>query len=378
MEPQMWGDDNNDQDDALVCEQIQNELNDKIEDHEFHHIAGHKWDKGSLIFKVELCSGKSFEVPFNLFQKDCPMETAKYIRNNVVESKRGGIYENWAKKTIETSERTIRRLSSCYDVDKFIRVRKNIDISLKLRRVSRNKRNGKVKNKEKFGINIPNSVKEALTLDRINKNNLWAQAITKEMEGLNNANCFKYYPGHHKFPSCYQYTPLRIIFDIKKEDFRRKARLVAGGHVVNSTMFESYSSVVQTKSLRLLLTIALGHSLTIVTADIGNAFIQAVTEEKIWSKCGKEFGDKAGCVVEIKKALYSLSTSARQWSLQLGDTIKSYGFQPSRADPGLWLKKSFDGLYYEYIATHVDDLIIASKDPMVYRKTTGNLSTTKC
>ena len=137
----------------------------------------------------------------------------------------------------------------------------------------RNKRNRKKKNREKFGIIIPNSVKEALALDRINKNNLWEQAIIKELEGLNNTNCFKYYPGHHKFPSCYQYTPLRIIFDIKKEDFRRKARLVAGGHVVDSTMFESYSSVVQTKSLRLLLTIALGHSLAIVTADICYAFI---------------------------------------------------------------------------------------------------------
>ena len=69
MEPQMWGDDNNDQDNALVCEQIQNELNDKIEDHKFHHIAGYKWDEGSLIFKVELCSGKSFEVPFNLLSE---------------------------------------------------------------------------------------------------------------------------------------------------------------------------------------------------------------------------------------------------------------------------------------------------------------------
>jgi len=30
-----------------------------------------------------------------------------------------------------------------------------------------------------------------------------------------------------------------MIFDVKKEDFRRKARLVAGGHVVNASMFES-------------------------------------------------------------------------------------------------------------------------------------------
>jgi len=105
--------------------------------------------------------------------------------------------------------------------------------------------------------------------------------MAKEMAGLNTANCFKYYPGHHKFGKEYQYAPLRMIFDVKKEDFRRKARLVAGGHVINSSMFESYSSVVQTNSLRLLQTVALNEDFKIITADIGNAFIQAFTKEKI-------------------------------------------------------------------------------------------------
>ena len=247
-----------------------------------------------------------------------------------------------------------------------MRLRKNAEITLTLRRLSKNSRDKKNVKREKFGIDIPNSVREALILDRINKNNLWADAIKKEMLGLNNAQCFQYYPGHHKFSEQHQYAPLRMIFDIKKEDFRRKAILVAGGHVVNSSMFESYSSVVQTMSLRLLQTIALSEGLKIVTTDIGNAFIQAFTKEKIWSRCGNEFGEKTGCVVEVKKALYGLATSARQWSLALGDTLKSFGFTPSRADPDLWIKMSNDKTHYEYIATHVDDLIIASKNPLFY------------
>ena len=188
------------------------------------------------------------------------------------------------------------------------------------------------------------------------------------MEALNTAKCFKYHPSHHKLPSTYQFAPLRMIFDIKKEDFRRKARLVAGGHVVNASMFESYSSVVQTISLRMLQTIALNEGLDIMTADVGNAFIQAYTNEKIYSRCGKEFGDREGCIVEIKKALYGLSTSARQWSLELGDKLRTLGFKPSRADPDLWIRMADDGTHYEYIATHVDDLIIASKNPDKYIK----------
>ena len=81
-----------------------------------------------------------------------------------------------------------------------------------------------------------------------------------------------------------------MIFDVKSEDLRRKARMVAGGHVVDATMFESYASVVHTRSIRLLMTVAVNHNIPFVTGDIGNAFVQAKTKEKIYSIAGKEFG----------------------------------------------------------------------------------------
>ena len=39
------------------------------------------------------------------------------------------------------------------------------------------------------------------------------------------------------------------------------------------------------------------------------------------------------------------------------------GFQPSKADPDIWMKPTDDGKPYEYIAVYVDDLCVASKDP---------------
>ena len=46
-----------------------------------------------------------------------------------------------------------------------------------------------------------------------------------------------------------------------------------------------------------------------MTVDISNAYIHAKCVEKIYSKCGPEFGDKEGAIVIIKKALYGLATS---------------------------------------------------------------------
>ena len=46
--------------------------------------------------------------------------------------------------------------------------------------------------------------------------------------------------------------------------------------------------------------------------------------------------------------------------------MRIIGFPPSRADPDLWIKKSEEYSGYDYIATHVDDLLIASKEPTKY------------
>ena len=156
------------------------------------------------------------------------------------------------------------------------------------------------------------------------------------------------------------------MFDINKEDLRKKSRLVAGGHVIDSTMYQSYSSVVQTRTVRILETIAMNEGMDIVTGDISNAFEQAFTDEKIWSQCGKEFSVRENCAIQIRKVLYGLSTSARQWSLAPGDLIRGMSFTTSHANPDLWIRSTDDNKTFEYIASHVDDVIIVSESPGKY------------
>eukprot|EP00957_Ditylum_brightwellii_P043440 3293567-Ditylum_brightwellii.AAC.1 len=42
------------------------------------------------------------------------------------------------------------------------------------------------------------------------------------------------------------------------------------------------------------------------------------------------------------------------------------GFIPSRADQDAWLRKSEDHAGYDYIAMHIDDIIIVAKNPAKY------------
>ena len=255
-------------------------------------------------------------------------------------------------------------MSRHYNIGRTLRLQMCKEI--KIRRISKNRRALKKKNRIKFGIEIPNNVRHALLLDKKNNNNAWGEAILKEMNALTKAQVWDFKPPNHKLEQGYQFAPLTLIFDVKQEDLRRKARLVAGGHVVDSSMYESYASVVQTRTIRILETIAMNENLKFVTGDISNAFVQADTKEKIYSIAGPEFGDKEGSIVLINKALYGLATSARQWSLALGDSIRDMGFRPTRADPDLWIRESDDGNSYEYIATYVDDIIVVAKEPMRY------------
>ena len=352
------------EDDALVDQQIADTLQSEEEDYEFRNIQGHYWKDGTLMFIVELTSGKTYDVPFWLLKKDRPIETAKHIRHKVVENKRGGRYEQWAKEVLMRAQRIIRRLHRHHNISRTMRLDAYKEI--KMRRLSKNQQNKRKKNRMKFGIEVPNNVRHALLLDRKNGNKAWAEAISKEMTALENAGVWEFRPPNYKLSKGYQYAPLTLIFDVKQEDLRRKARLVAGGHVVDASMYESYSSVVQTRTIRILETIAMSEGLKFVTGDIGNAFVQANTNERIYSIAGPEFGEKEGSLVIIKKALYGLATSARQWSLTLGEAIAEMGFQPTRADPDLWIKLDQENNKYEYIATYVDDIIVVSKNPMQY------------
>jgi hypothetical protein len=61
-----------------------------------------------------------------------------------------------------------------------------------------------------------------------NDNNLWQDAVRKEMKNVRIA--FKILNGDESVPTTYQEICCHMIFDVKMEDFRRNARFVAGGH----------------------------------------------------------------------------------------------------------------------------------------------------
>ena len=84
-----------------------------------------------------------------------------------------------------------------------------------------------LKRTHKFGVELLKYIADAHAIEKNNGNTLWADEIAKEVKNIRVA--FNVVPDGHHIPQNYQFSHCHMIFDMKMEDSRRKARYVAGG-----------------------------------------------------------------------------------------------------------------------------------------------------
>ena len=119
----------------------------------------------------------------------------------------------------------------------------------------------------------------------------------------------------HKGTRVFKKTKVHLIFDVM-HDGRHKAMLVADAHLTDIQVNSVYSEVVSLRGIRLLLFIAELNKLQVWRMDIGNAYLEAKTKEKVCFIAGPEFKDMEGHLLTIHKALHGLQQSS--------DTLQSY------------------------------------------------------
>jgi len=144
---------------------------------------------------------------------------------------------------------------------------------------------------------------------------------------------------------------------------RHKARLVAGGHLTEAND-DAYSSVISLKSMRLALVVGEANGKHPMVGDIGNAYLEAFTKEKVYFVAGPEFGERAGHILVIVKALYGLRTSGLRFHERLADALRAEDWKPSYCDADLWIKDV--GESYDYLCVWVDDLLCIADNPEAF------------
>ena len=178
--------------------------------------------------------------------KECyPVQTAKYAVTNDIDTEPAFIY--WVTHTLNKRDSIISI------------VKKQQTIYLK--------------KTHKFGIEMPKKVKEADKLDANNGDTKWMDAILKEMTNVRVA--FDILKNGDHVPIVHKQINCHLIYEVKMEDFRCKARLVAGGHMTETPKSMTYSLIFGRETVHIALTIAALNNLQVKAGDVMNAYVTA-------------------------------------------------------------------------------------------------------
>jgi len=361
-----------------------NDAEDKDTDFDVDDIIGHRYVDGALELHVKFMSGDEEYILWDIVREDDPKIVAEYILATDFKNKiQTGILQRWARKFLRSVRKTMRRLfgvsyhgytSSSRSEEqqhppnmRFTCATRREELKNAYARRAAQKRKKPGRNNRhmgefKYGVEVPQNYKDVARLDEAAGNRRWHEAIAKEVAALLHHGCFEFKQAGYKPPRDYQRAPLKMIYDVKP-DGTYKARFVVQGCRVDPRGLSTRATVVKSISVRTLDIIAEHFGLKVTTGDIGNAFVQAHTKEKCYVQCGPEFGNKAGLIAIIIRALYGLTTSAERFRTLLADFLRSLGFIPSRFDRDVWMRLREEKDGYDYICTHVDDFKIAARDP---------------
>ena len=312
--------------------------NEDISDTQLAQIDDHGFRDGHLHFLVRWPTDETSWERYDKLRTDYPHMTAEYIEQfkpsrTQSPTRTERLIHKWAHHQLRQRNRRINCIMGSFEF--------GIDLDNNVVILRRKKKSKKKKNfferVFQYGTEVPRNVKHAIQLDQENNNTKWQDAMATEIAALDKLDCFQYNNASYRPPPEYQKTKLRMIFAVK-HDFWRKARLVAGGHLIElADNIKIYSLTVKTLSVRLLDVIADANNLKQLCGDVGNAFVNAYTKEKIYCIAGPEFGDRQGSIIILKKALYGLRSSAERFHAYFANHLRSMGFVPCRHDDDVWI-----------------------------------------
>jgi hypothetical protein len=142
-----------------------------------------------------------------------------------------------------------------------------------------------------------------------------------------------------------------------------KGRLVAKGfsHIPGVDYNDVFSPVVKHSSIRTFFSIVALLDLELEQLDVKNAFLHGELEEEIYMDQPEGFivPDKENYVCKLKRSLYGLKQSPRQWYKRFDSFMLSHGFKRSKYDSCVYIKHVNGSPIY--LLLYVDDMLIVAK-----------------
>ena len=207
----------------------------------------------------------------------------------------------------------------------------------------------------------PASVAEALSSPAKDK---WLVAMQEEMSSMDKNKVWELVdipPGRKAIGS-------KWVFKVKRKADgsidKYKARLVAKGYTQREGVDhgDTFSPVVRIASIRLILAIVAHLDLELFQLDVKTAFLNGELDEEVYMDQPDGF-EAAGFerrVCRLKRSIYGLKQSSRQWYLRFHDSITSFGFEMIEEDHCVYVKRSKKNVLI--LSLYVDDILLAGND----------------
>ena len=207
---------------------------------------------------------------------------------------------------------------------------------------------------------VPSTFKEAM--DSKEKQS-WKAAMDVEMNNIRDNDTYqiKKIKNGEKAIGCRWVFKKKLNKDGSVNKF--KARLVAKGYLQKYGMDynETFAPVAKFKSIRLLLAIAAQNGWKVYHDDVTSAFLNGILKETVLMDQPDGYTEKSELHKwELRKTLYGLKQSPREWNEVIHKFLISEGFVQSKCDPCFYHKKTEK---YEILSgIYVDDVISTGSD----------------
>ena len=156
---------------------------------------------------------------------------------------------------------------------------------------------------------------------------------------------------------------------------RFKARFVAKGYsqCPGLDYTESFAPTFCPATLCIIMALAASEDLELCSVDITSAFTNGDLDEEIYMKQPEGFhvgSPKQVC--RLRKSLYGLKQSARQWNKKLHSVLTELGLKCIESDRSVYIYSN--GEVRIIVPIYIDDITLASKSPSAIDKYVGLLS----
>ena len=209
---------------------------------------------------------------------------------------------------------------------------------------------------------VPQTFREAVTSPDADG---WIKAMDEEIESLRENEAFTL----THLPEGKVAVGSRWVYAVKSDvngSCKHKARYVAKGYSqkIGVDYAETFSPTANLTSIRTLIQKAAQEDLMLHQMDVKTAYLHAPIDFEIYMDQPEGYEVKSTndekLVFKLKKSLYGLKQSGRNWNKMLHDHLIENGFTQNEADHCVYARQR--GSDKVILVIWVDDLIIAASD----------------